>query len=453
MNDGICDCCDASDEYKASSRCINNCLQLGEASREERRRYLQLLREGSEIRNQYIDQAKQRRVEEESELKRLKHEWKEAEAIRLEKDAVKRAAEEKETAALAKYKELEEAKKQELEEQEFRKNEVKEQLAAEQAFKELDTDHDNLLTFTELKNVPVFDQDADGSVSDDEAKFFLHMKDTMSMEEWKTIGWVIAKPYILKMKQDTHDPDVITAAPLDDHHIDDDLDDLEMFGDKKDEDLKHETHEEEEEEEDEDDPGQHYTHPADPISEPPKGLPSVTTTEFEYDDETKALIEEARKAKEEYNDADSKFSSTSQQVQNLEKSLETDFGPDDSFLPLYGQCFEMTDREYVYKLCPFDKASQRPKDGGSETSLGRWGRWIHTDDQKYHRMKYEGGATCWNGPARSVDVIVHCGLTNEITSAGEPNRCEYTMEFYTPALCLKEESIMTDSHEKSHEEL
>ena len=54
----------------------------------------------------------------------------------------------------------------------------------------------------------------------------------------------------------------------------------------------------------------------------------------------------------------------------LENSLKYDYGAEDEFLPLHGQCFEYTEREYTYKLCPFDVATQRPKDGHGETNLG-----------------------------------------------------------------------------------
>lgn len=65
-------------------------------------------------------------------------------------------------------------------------------------------------------------------------------------------------------------------------------------------------------------------------------------------------------------------------------------------------------------------------------------------------MKYEGGATCWNGPARSALVYLKCGLENKLGAVSEPNRCEYNFDFETPALC-KVDKIPSMLHE--HTEL
>lgn len=54
--------------------------------------------------------------------------------------------------------------------------------------------------------------------------------------------------------------------------------------------------------------------------------------------------------------------------------LNTDYGKDKEYAILRDNCYEYTDREYTYKLCPFASASQRPKAGGHETNLGYF--WI-----------------------------------------------------------------------------
>lgn len=80
----------------------------------------------------------------------------------------------------------------------------------------------------------------------------------------------------------------------------------------------------------------------------------------------------------------------------------------------------------------------------------QWGKWIDLDEYKYQRMKYEGGATCWNGPARSVLIDLDCDVENKLVAVSEPNRCEYYFKFVTPALC-KIEKIAPSLHQ--HTEL
>uniref|UniRef100_A0A803SS92 Glucosidase 2 subunit beta n=1 Tax=Anolis carolinensis TaxID=28377 RepID=A0A803SS92_ANOCA len=129
---------------------------------------------------------------------------------------------------------------------------------------------------------------------------------------------------------------------------------------------------------------------------------------------------------------------------NLEKEISFDFGPHGEFSYLYGQCYDLTTNEYVYRLCPFNRVSQKPKHGGSETSLGTWGSWTGPEENKFSVMKYEHGTGCWQGPNRSTTVKLSCGKETVVTSTTEPSRCEYLMEFVTPAACHEPKDLNHD---------
>ena len=86
-----------------------------------------------------------------------------------------------------------------------------------------------------------------------------------------------------------------------------------------------------------------------------------------YDEATKALIATADEARKAFDEADRDLRDTEREIKELKEGLEKDFGPENEFSVLNGQCFELIDNEYKYKMCPFDHCSQKPKHGGSET--------------------------------------------------------------------------------------
>ncbi|WAR23437.1 GLU2B-like protein [Mya arenaria] len=155
-------------------------------------------------------------------------------------------------------------------------------------------------------------------------------------------------------------------------------------------------------------------------------------------------------ARKQFTDADNALRDAENAIRDLQNYLNLDYGPNEEFSALKGNCYEYTDREYTYKLCGFEKATQRPKAGGSETTLGNWGKWEGTPEDKYAAQKYENGQSCWNGPNRSVKVNMKCGLENKVTGTSEPSRCEYAFDFETPARCTEPPARASDD---THDEL
>lgn len=56
----LTDCCDGSDEYaRQDVVCGNNCLELGQAAREEEARKIAMFKEGSKLRTELCFKGKQ----------------------------------------------------------------------------------------------------------------------------------------------------------------------------------------------------------------------------------------------------------------------------------------------------------------------------------------------------------------------------------------------------------
>ncbi|GFT13350.1 glucosidase 2 subunit beta [Nephila pilipes] len=429
VNDYICDCCDGSDEYNGSTDCVNTCLELGKQAREEKQKQQELYEIGYGLWQQYSTQGKQLKENNKVQLENLKKVEIEEEKLSAEKEGIKNEAEELEKTALDAYKSVREEQLKKQEEIEMLQHQEEEQKNAEVAFQELDLDQDGMLTYQEIQQFPKFDSNNDGHVSEEEAKFFLHMKDSMALEEFVTTGWMIMKPIYLLDKTpvtDTHIKDTTEKETLENAEIDHEDDNDDSFNPDDDISL------DDEDEEEESDKSPIFT---------PKEDSENAKLEPEYDEETQRIVNAANEARKEHKLVVDRLEKVREEIKQLQAFIDADFGSREQFAVLKGQCFDYEDREYTYRFCPFDKASQIAKSGGSDVNLGRWGFWAGPEDDKYSKMKYDNGQLCWNGPSRSVTVLLQCGIENKLLSSVEPNRCEYLFEFSTPAACSIREDV------------
>jgi len=444
VGDRICDCCDGADEWSSGVSCPNTCDELGRAAREAEEARVKIIQEGLNKKQDMVNQAKGllegKKVQlQEKEMRKI-----ELERIKEEKQKMKEEAEAPEKEALDYYKKIEEEEKKREEEEKA----AKEAAEAEVYFAQLDTNGDGLVTVPELQARPGLDTNKDGQVTEEEAKFFLGDKEDFNIDSFKEGAFALIKPYLDLERLSSEEPAQVEdvqgegVPPTDEYHppdhpmmtpspedtFDPEKPDYPMNTPAPPTDINEDYPDEhEEEEEDEDyDINDH---------EEPEVKQEEAKPESKYDEHTQNLINNAEDARREFNNADRQLRDMEREIKQLSESLDKDYGENSVFAVLQGQCFEYTDNEYVYKMCPFDQCSQRGKSGGAETRLGTWGEWTGPEQDRYAKMKFSGGQTCWNGPARSAIVYLHCGGENVLTAVSEPNRCEYEMHFTTPAAC------------------
>ncbi|XP_072020885.1 glucosidase 2 subunit beta-like [Amphiura filiformis] len=440
VNDGICDCCDASDEFKGNgaATCHNTCRELGKEETERRKKEIEMMNQGYEIRQEYVKQGKDKQGEREETLRRLKGERDEAMQVKADKEVLKNAAEAPERDAKDAHKAVWEAElgvKKEREDLE----------TANRAFVELDTDHDSFVSFFEIQTHIEFDSDANGEISSEEAQAILGGVEQVDLATFITQIWPTIKDKFkfapVEEPPTDQQPTGSPPAPIPDTPPFEDEDDYDEHMPADDDDYDDD---EDDYDEDEDDREylreQRYKHRKETTKEETKLEDEMPP----YNQETQALIEVADQARKEFDEASSRFSDLEKLIEDIEKQLAVDLGPEQEFQAIQEQCFEMKDREYTYKLCPFDRSVQSKS--GAETSLGKWDNWDGPDDNKYSRMRYTKGRNCWNGPDRSTTVLLKCGLENRLYSATEPEKCTYQFEFETPALCLTKTDVNAHEH-------
>lgn len=424
VNDGICDCCDGTDEYAKPETCANTCEELGKEAKAEAQRLAELHKAGSHLRLELIEKGNKKRNEIAEQLSQLEKDKAEAEKIKAEKELLKNNLEAKENEALKVYRDAEEQLRQKKLEEE-RENTLKE---SKEHFEKFDSNGDGELTVEEIKVVNVFDKNKDGEVDDEEAKFFFSGNEKVTSEEFVSTTWPLLKP-LLMMEQGMFKPDDSQKEK----------EDSEGVPDENQADLDTEFEDQEDEASDVDQPQDEHDE---------QELEQDHTSS--YDEETQKLVDEASEARRQHTDAERTVREIEANIRNIKENLEKDYGLQQEYATLDGQCLEYENKEYVYKLCMFQKVTQKSKNGGHEIGLGNWGEWAGNDNNKYSVMKYTNGVACWNGPSRITTVNVNCGLETKLLSVSEPFRCEYNMELSTPAAC---DEISSFKEHSSHDEL
>ncbi|KAF7022359.1 hypothetical protein CFC21_035145 [Triticum aestivum] len=483
VNDGICDCCDGSDEYGSNGTCKNTCWEAGKAAREKLKKKVATYKSGVVIRNQEVEKAELAIAKDEAELTKLKGEEKILQGLvdklKEQKRLIEKAEEEERLIKEKEEKRIkEEAEKQAAEEnkapdasQEADSQDTNEK-AQEDESKVVEhhdgdiTDHDNHSPEGETSvEVP----DIKAGTGDDEPPVETSAVPTEEQDPTSVnseglskaeLGRLVASRWtgenvddVGKSDKKGHEDELDIPEPAeeafeDEHDIPEPVEENYAGYHSEVEDDRHKFEDEElsnvsddEYVDDHEEPDVSYKSDDDRKDLTASGqaswLDKIQQTvqnvlqKFNFF-KTPVDLSEAAHVRKEYDDASSKLSKIQSRITSLTDKLKQDFGKEKEFYYFYDQCFEGKEGKYVYKVCPYKKASQ--VEGHSSTNLGRWDKF----EESYRMMHFSSGDKCWNGPDRSLKVRLRCGLSNELNGVDEPSRCEYVAVLSTPAMCVEE---------------
>ncbi|KAJ9477284.1 Glucosidase 2 subunit beta [Pseudozyma hubeiensis] len=160
---------------------------------------------------------------------------------------------------------------------------------------------------------------------------------------------------------------------------------------------------------------------------------------------TEAEPENVASARRSHTDAASHLSRLSSDLSNRKRRLDefsTRYGRSSEFKPLENKCFSKDMGEYTYEYCFFGRITQIPNNGGAQISLGTFsnfnptGSYSQEQDEFWLKQIYSRGQKCWNGPERSALVDLKCGTENRVVDVFEAEKCIYSIQVDTPAVCF-----------------
>ncbi|KAL9231398.1 hypothetical protein vseg_006631 [Gypsophila vaccaria] len=493
VNDGICDCCDGSDEYDGKVTCPNTCWEAGKAARDKLMKKIATYEEGVIIRKKEIEQAKLAFAKDEAELSKLKGEEKIlkglVQQLQNRKEQIEKQ-EEKERLEKEKEEKLRQEAKKETDQEKTEDEKIAESIIEEHIDTEIDDVVGNVKDFTEQDtedNVyeTVNDDQAKAEVSTSntvephvrpeegnnelsdasESTSDLEKKDAAASETTEglskeELGRLVASRWTgekadhesggaddvkdtnsEETPKDDHDEDYdgyASEADADDNKYDDndsfdhkyDTDDDHMNDDLTAEDHADSSSYKSDSEDESDVTDSSNPSWLEKIQKTVKNiLQGFTLFQTPLNTTDAALV------RKEYDESNAKLSKIQSRISTLSEKLKLDAGPEKEFYSFYDRCFESKQNKYVYKVCPFKKASQ--EEGHMTTRLGRWEKF----EDSYKAMLFSNGDRCWNGPDRSMRVKLRCGLKNEVTDVDEPSRCEYVALLSTPSVCREEKLL------------
>lgn len=396
VNDLVCDCCDGSDE--TTVRCPNTCAEEGAREREARRLRAEMLTEAINLRNQASQDGAAARLGWLEDIKRLESELPALQATHDAAQAAKVEAEEEK-------RKLEQAQKEEEEKAKAAEEAAKAAEEAAEAAEETDKAAEETGKAAEESAAPAETQ-KEAKASEEASA-----GETESSKVSEYAQWMEGAEESLSQKADSG------AVKGDQDGKEGKVSEYATWMEGAEDTLADEGYDEEDYDGEEGLDGPHGDESEFELSSIASQAKSADAKEADPLDAIRDTFKAAQTAR----------NKNMEETRNIKKKVELIEGKE-AYATLMDKTLERKIGEYTYKISFFNNAKQE------YTALGNWEKWTGSNT-----ALFDGGAQCWNGPKRSLEVTFECSIANEIKEVHEPSRCAYAASVGTPAACTDAE--------------